>query len=90
MGFSGAGWADEQDVGRGFEVAAGGQVVDQGSVDTGGGVDVEVVEGGRGGDAGKPQPPGQSAGGVGVVERRLSPLHAPGWRGVDRRGQGGA
>ena len=52
VGFAGARRADEQDVRRGFEVSAGAQFVDQRAVDAGGGVDVKVGEGGRGGQAG--------------------------------------
>ena len=60
------GLADEQDVGGGLEVAAAAQVVDQGSVDAHGGVDIKVSEGGRRGQAGEAQPAGQPPGGGGV------------------------
>ena len=50
------GRADEQNVGRRFQVAAGAQFVDQRPVDPGGGIDVEVGQGGRGRQAGEPQP----------------------------------
>ncbi|KDE97223.1 hypothetical protein Y900_028580 [Mycolicibacterium aromaticivorans JS19b1 = JCM 16368] len=56
------GRADEQDVGRGLEVAAGGQLFDHLAINPGGGVVVEVLQRGRGGQAREPQPTGQSAG----------------------------
>jgi hypothetical protein len=59
VGLAGAGRADEQDVGGGVEVAAGGQLGDQRLVDGGLGVVVEVLEGGRGRQRGEPQPPGE-------------------------------
>ena len=55
-----------RDVGGGLQIAAAAQAVDQGSVDAHGGVDVEVIEGGRGGQAGEAQPAGEPAGGGGV------------------------
>jgi hypothetical protein len=55
VGLAQAGRADEQDVGGGFEVAAGGQLGDQGGVDGGGGVVVEVFQGGWGGQGGEAQ-----------------------------------
>jgi hypothetical protein len=53
---------DQQQVGGRFQVAASRQLVDQLGVDARGGVVVEVLQGGRGGQAGEPQPPGQAAG----------------------------
>lgn len=66
VGFAGAWRPDEQDVGRGLEVAAGAQLVNELAVDTGGGVDVEIGQGRRGGQAGEPQPARQPAGGAGL------------------------
>ena len=66
MGLAGAGRADEQDVGGRFEVAAGGEFLDQRVVDGGLGVVVELLQGGRGGQRGEPQPTGQAAGLGGV------------------------
>ena len=62
VGLADAGRPDQQDVGGGLQVAAGGQLVDELPVDGRGGVVVEVLQGGRGGQAGEPQPPGQAAG----------------------------
>src|SRR3954454_16037213 len=59
MGFPDAGWPDEQDVGGGVEVAAGGQLVDELGVDAGGGVEVEVRQGGWGGQRCEPEPTGE-------------------------------
>ena len=56
------GRADQQDVGGVFQVAAGGQLADQGGVGGGGGVVVEVLQGGRGGQGREAEPPGQAAG----------------------------
>ena len=44
-GLADAGRADENDVRAGIEVAAGGEVVDQGGVDAGLGVVVEIFQG---------------------------------------------
>ena len=78
--FAGPGRADQQDVGRRFEVAAGAEFVDQLAVDAGGGVEVEVVQGGRGGQAGEPQPAGQSAGVAGVDFDGQQPFQGGGQR----------
>src|ERR1700752_4201382 len=51
--------ADQQNVGRIFQVTAGAQFVDQCAVDPGGGIDVKVSQGGRGGQAREPQAAGQ-------------------------------
>jgi hypothetical protein len=53
---------DEQDVGRGVEVAAGGELVDQLAVESGGGVEVEVRQRGRGRQRREPQAAGELAG----------------------------
>lgn len=66
VGFADAGWPDEQHVRGLLQVAAGGELVDQGGVDAGGGVVVEVGQGGWGGQGGEPDPPGESAGLVGI------------------------
>jgi hypothetical protein len=58
--------ADQQDIGRRLKVAAGAQFVDELAVDPGGGVDVEVGQGGRGGQAGESQSTGQPASGAGL------------------------
>ena len=62
VGLAGAGRADEQHVGGRFEVAAGGQLVDQGAVGGGLGVVVELLQGGRG-RAGRRTAAGRPAGG---------------------------
>ena len=80
MGFADAGRADQEHVGGGVEVAAGGELVDQRAVDAGLGVVVEVVEGGRGGQAGEPQPAGEAAGFGGVDLDREQPLERGGER----------
>src|SRR5690606_470535 len=93
VGLTGAWWPDEQDVGRRFQVAAGAQLVDELAVDPGGGVDVEVGQGGRGGQAGEPQPAGQPAGGGGLDFHGQQPLQRHGQRQslggslVEHRGQ---
>lgn len=53
---------DEQNVGRRFQIAARAQLVDQLAIDPRGGVDVEIGQRSRGGQAGEPQPAGQPAG----------------------------
>jgi hypothetical protein len=58
--------SDEQDVGGGGEVGAGGELIDEVAVDAGGGVVVEVGEGGRGRQGGEPEPAGEAAGLGGV------------------------
>ena len=50
------------------------------TVDPGGGVDVEVGQGGRGGQAGEPQPAGQPTGGAGVDFDGQQPLQRDGQR----------
>ena len=50
--------ADQQNVGGRLQVAAGGEFIDELAVHPGGGVDVEALQGGRGGQAGEPQPAG--------------------------------
>jgi hypothetical protein len=57
-----SGWADEQDVGGVVEEPQGGQVTDQGLVDTGLGGEVELVQRPRLGQAGEPQPAALAAG----------------------------
>ena len=54
------------------------EFVDQRAVDPGGGIDVEVGQGGRGGQAGEPQPARQSAGGAGVDFDGQQPLQRDG------------
>ena len=56
------------------------QLVDELAVDPGGGVDVEVVQGGGGGQAGEPQPAGQPAGLGGVDLDGQQPLQRRGER----------
>ena len=80
MSFAGTGWADQQNVGRRFQVAAGAQFVDQRAVDPGGGIDVEVGQRGRGGQAGEPQPSCQPAGGAGIDFDGQQPLQRHGQR----------
>jgi hypothetical protein len=66
MSLSRAGWTDQQDVGRRLQIATGAQFVDELAVDPRGGVDVEIVQRGRGGYAGESQPAGEAAGGAGL------------------------
>ena len=61
MGLAGAGRADQQHVGGRFQVAAGGQLLDELAVGGGLGVVVELLQGGRGGQGGEAQPAGQPA-----------------------------
>jgi hypothetical protein len=42
-------WSDEQHVGGGLEIAAGAELGDELAVQSGGGVEVEVLQGGWGG-----------------------------------------
>jgi len=60
------GGSDEEHVRGLLQVAAGGELVDQGGVDAGGGVVVEVGQGGRGRQGGEPDPSGESTGFGGV------------------------
>src|SRR5680860_1909441 len=54
--------ADEEDVGRLGHEAQGGQLVDQGPIDRGLGLEVEVLEAPGGGEARKAQAAGQPTG----------------------------
>jgi hypothetical protein len=87
------GRTDEQNIGRGLEVAAGRELVDQVAVDAGGGVVVEPVQRGGGGQGREPQSTGQAPrfGGVDLdgeepFERR-GHRQALGDRGVQHGGQ---
>jgi hypothetical protein len=80
VGLADAGWADQQHVGGGVEVAAGGELVDEFLVDAGGGVVVEVMQGRWGGQRGEPEPAGQAAGLGGVDLDREQPLQRRGHR----------
>ena len=62
VGFPDSGRSDQQHVGRGLEVAAGAELSEQGPVDARGGVEVEVVEGGAGGEVREAEPAGEAAG----------------------------
>src|SRR6202043_238031 len=62
VGFADSGRADQEHVGRGVEVAAGGEVGQEGAGDGGGGSEVEVVRGGSGGEVREPEPTGEPAG----------------------------
>ena len=85
---------DQQNVGGRVQVAAGGELVDELAVHPGGGVDVETVQGGGGGQAGEPQPASQAAGLIGVDLNGQQPLQRHGQRQslggglVDHGGQG--
>tara|TARA_R100000365_G_scaffold2360_1_gene7519 strand:- start:339 stop:638 length:300 start_codon:yes stop_codon:yes gene_type:complete len=62
VGLPDPGRADEEHVGRGVDVAAGAELGEQRLVDAGGVVEVEVVEGGAGGEVREPEPAREAAG----------------------------
>ena len=69
---------DEEHVGGGLEVAAGGEFVDELPVDAGGGVEVEVVQPCRGGQACEAGAAGEAARGVGGDFQRHEPFEGGG------------
>jgi len=78
--FPDAGRPDQQDVGRRLEVAVGCQVPDEGRVDTRLGLVVEVLQGGRAGQAREPEPAGEPAGFGGLHFDAEQPFQGGGGR----------
>ena len=85
VGLADPGWPDQQHVGGGLQVAAGAELGDQVPVEAGGGVVVEVLQAGGGGQAGEPEPAGEPAGLGGVDLEGEQPFQRGGQRRVLRR-----
>ena len=93
MGLADTGRADQQNVGGGLDVAARAELGEEGTVDAGLGVVVEVLEGGRCRDRREPEAAGETAcfGGVDLDGqepfKRGGHRQSLGLRGVKHRGQ---